>query len=304
MTICIAALCENRSGIVLAADRKVGAGFSEAEFNTSKISQIHDNWWVMMAANDISPVFTMVDKLRIALAGREPTANEIAAQVEEAYREERQSRAETAILSPIGMTLDGFVANGRAQLGDSIFERFQFGISGHGLQVQLIVTGFDADGLAHLMSVSDPGQASRFDNPGFCAIGSGAFNALSFLYYRQQDNTDPLWASIYHVNEAKIFASMAPGVGIWDTELIVLRTGSHRDGCRHTRLRLSTNCGDRKERRGYQRALNRPSRTSSVRSSSICRYLKTSPIRLRSKVTRAKVLPQIRSLFQKCSGGC
>ena len=84
---------------------------------------------------------------------------------------------------------------------------------------------YNPERIGHVMTIRDPGQVNRQDNPGFCAIGSGALNALSMLYYREQDYTDPLWQSIYTINEAKIFAGEAPGVGEWDTELIILANG-------------------------------------------------------------------------------
>ena len=63
MTLCIAALCEDRKTLILVADRMVGTGFIEAELSIEKIKSIHPNWWAMVAATDITPVFDILGSL-------------------------------------------------------------------------------------------------------------------------------------------------------------------------------------------------------------------------------------------------
>jgi 20S proteasome alpha/beta subunit len=225
MTVCIAALCEHREAIILAADRMISTAVFEVEFATSKITRVHPSWWVLMAADYVAPVFSMTEQLKVRLQEADkPTVYDVEQALGAVFQNERVRRAETAVLSPHGMTMNDFISYGRSQLGDVLFERIYTQISYQRLPVWLIATGFDDDGLGHILSVQDPGQVDRHENPGFFAIGAGATNALSMLYYNAQDYTDPVARTLYQTNEAKIFAGFAPGVG-WETELIVLRSG-------------------------------------------------------------------------------
>ena len=61
MTLCIAALADDRNTIVMAADRMVSLSFIESELDISKIFPIADNWWAMIAADALSNVFPVID---------------------------------------------------------------------------------------------------------------------------------------------------------------------------------------------------------------------------------------------------
>ena len=61
MTTCIAAVCDWGSAIVLIADKMIGMGYVESELEVTKMREIHKNWWMLFAGDDISPVFDIVD---------------------------------------------------------------------------------------------------------------------------------------------------------------------------------------------------------------------------------------------------
>jgi len=63
------------------------------------------------------------------------------------------------------------------------------------------------------MVVSDPGIVRDYDEPGYWAIGSGAYAALSTLAARKQSRLRFLPETIYNVCEAKCAAETAVGVG-------------------------------------------------------------------------------------------
>ena len=47
---------------MLVADRMVGIGFIQAEPEIKKVLRLHRDWWVMVAGDDISPVFDILAK--------------------------------------------------------------------------------------------------------------------------------------------------------------------------------------------------------------------------------------------------
>jgi excisionase family DNA binding protein len=57
MTVCIAALCEERKALVVAADRMVRSARCRTEAEFHKISRLHKDWWLMLAGDDVGPAF-------------------------------------------------------------------------------------------------------------------------------------------------------------------------------------------------------------------------------------------------------
>jgi hypothetical protein len=81
------------------------------------------------------------------------------------------------------------------------------------LEFQLLIAAFDRLGQAHLIFVDGrEGTAQGRTLPGFCAIGSGAGNAMFWLAHRGHTlGMKPLRA-LYHAYEAKVMADDAPNV--------------------------------------------------------------------------------------------
>ena len=71
----------------------------------------------------------------------------------------------------------------------------------------------------YVFQVGINGQVDQVRN--FCAIGSGATNAESWLHYRAQSPYLPLATSVVSVYEAKKFAEHAPGVSK-ETKLMIM----------------------------------------------------------------------------------
>src|SRR5262249_54209119 len=107
MTCCVAALCDNRKSIVLVSDKMVGMGMIEAEPEISKILQLHKQWRVMIAGDDIAPAFAIVESARRKLTRhRGPLAVEnVETAVCESFGEERARIAEAIHLTPSGWTI-------------------------------------------------------------------------------------------------------------------------------------------------------------------------------------------------------
>ena len=223
MTLCIAALCENRKTLILMADKMLGVGFIEAELAIEKIIQIHRNWWVMIAGNDISPVFDILDWSRKTLGEEDECDVERVMQViSDNYQKKRLDLIEALYLKTRGWTMEQFVAKGHNNLPPTVFVEIDQAVQQYKLDISLLVGGFDCNGVGHIFSVDNPGITRRHDIPGYYAIGNGMFGALYFMYYREL--SAPMKASecLYYVYEGKIFGYQAGGIGE-DTDCIIAR---------------------------------------------------------------------------------
>ena len=228
MTVCIAALCDNRKAIILAADKMIGSHAIEAEAEIHKVLRLHKDWQVMLAGNDVAPAFAIVDSARKKLSkGKGLTVQEVEHAVVESYREKRLAEAASQHLAPRGWTPETFNSPSSNALPESLRLALDSAIENHRLELELLVAGFDRNGQGHIFSVSDydnRGAARRFDIPGFQAIGSGSHGANYMMMYRALSPPLPIRWALYLVLEGKYFGELASGVGS-RTDLYILRRG-------------------------------------------------------------------------------
>ena len=186
MTVCIAALCENRKSIVLMADKMIGfgGGYIEAELDIHKILPLHKDWYVMLAGNGIGPVFDMIDYAREALSPTSVSIHEVIDATTSAYRKARMERAEGLYLASRGWNLDRFISE-PTLLHEAVYRDRDLELHNFNLEITLLLAGFDKDGMGHVFSIDNPGIVERQDTPGFWAIGSGDMGAISMLSYRE-----------------------------------------------------------------------------------------------------------------------
>jgi len=223
MTLCIAALADDRKAIVMAADRMVSTAFIESELEISKIIPIGDNWWIMLAASALAGAFPIIDNVKVEIAqASEHDVEDVVRIVADCYQEERRRRAEAQFLLPRGFTVDSFLAQGKAALPEITFRELDLALSQFDLGVSLLVCGFDHKKMAQLFKVDNPGIGSRLDIPGFHAIGSGFYGAEYMMYYRELSCVTPVHEWLYYIYEAKGFGEQAGAVGE-ETELLVAR---------------------------------------------------------------------------------
>ena len=223
MTLCIAALADDRHSIVMAADRMVSLSFIESELDISKLIPLGDNWWVMVAANALSNLFPVVDAIT---RDWEPSTGVAVDSVMEkataAYSRERQARVEAEHLRPRGLGLQTFLASGRQWLPELAYAQIDDRLTRFNLGITLLICGFDESGIGHIFTVENPGVADRRDIPGFHAIGSGFYGAEYMMYYRELGYSFPVHKWLYYIYEAKGFGEQAGAVGL-GTELFVAR---------------------------------------------------------------------------------
>lgn len=223
MTVCIAAMCQGM--IFGAADRMRTAGDVQFEPQSGKMFPFTASISVMTAGTTtfqreiIQDLYNVVN-LRVK---RDPQnwwkVKDVTELYVHFYNQARLKRAEAAILAPLGLTHDTFIAR-QAEMSEGFVnsitkEMLNFQVP----DVAAIITGIDEDG-PHIY-VAENNNFSCWDTIGFAAIGSGARHAeTQFMSARHHPNAsvpETLLLTYY----AKKRAETAPGVGK-DTDMFLI----------------------------------------------------------------------------------
>src|ERR1700683_2841875 len=113
VTVCVAALCEDSKTIVMVADKMIGFGYAESEPDIDKMRSLHKDWWILFAADDVSPVFEIIDfaKTHIGSKGKNPgdpaSLRDVMEAVEVGFERKRVGDAANLYL-PTGWSLKDF----------------------------------------------------------------------------------------------------------------------------------------------------------------------------------------------------
>lgn len=227
MTVCVATICDEGKALVLAADKMVSIGFVEGELDNIKMMAIHPFWYMMIAGDDIGPLFEIVDLARAELAQSiDVSLEQVIEIVQRNYGLVRIRRAEALILKPVGWTIQGFNREGTALPN---FLEMQSRVQSYELSVQILVAGFDPrlrpPAKIFTLDPSDKGIPRRHDIPGFASIGSGAVAAEYMMHFRDVSPKLPVRAAVYYTLEAKYFGEYASGVGLRTDMLVIYHDG-------------------------------------------------------------------------------
>lgn len=224
MTVCIAARAENV--IVAAADRMLTSGDVQFEPSAStKILPLSNSIFLMTAGDAAlqAEIIGMVSREIAERVQREPTnwwqVSEAAELYVKYYNFVRIKRAENAILSPLHLDRNSFLANQKpmsAQLvNDLAKELLNFDIP----EVSAIIAGLDLYG-AHIYIVHN-NEANCVDNVSFAAIGIGSRHASSQFMFARHAWNSPFPDTLLLTHFAKKKAEAAPGAGK-GTEMVMV----------------------------------------------------------------------------------
>jgi hypothetical protein len=226
MTICISALCEMASNVVLATDSMItNPGLSiEFEHPTKKTTLLSDSCAALTAGDALAhtELFNMVYGRISAL--KDPSTFTIVETIKECYRILRNREIKETILNPNGFDDFGdFYRRQQQLLSDFAFsilsriERYDYGLD-------ILIGGVDGK-RASIYGITNPGTSKCFDSIGFHAIGSGLPHALNTLIAKSCCSEITLGETILIVYDAKKMAEKAPGVGSKKTNLSIVRKG-------------------------------------------------------------------------------
>jgi len=227
VTTCVAATTHEGKALILVADKMVGVGWVESELDITKMREIHKDWWMLFAGNDLTPVFDIVDYVKERLPAEGPaTIKQVEEAVKTAVAQKRIENAEALYLTPIGWDIARFNSEEAHPLLANFME-LQAKINDYSTGLELLIAGFDS-GKAHIFTLHDGGETKgvphRYDIPGFAAIGSGATGADYFMYYRHLGPNLPVREAVYYTLEAKYFGEQAGSVSA-STDLFIARPG-------------------------------------------------------------------------------
>lgn len=226
MTFCVAMLCDKSKALILAADKMLGIGYIEAEPEITKILELHKNWKVMFAGEDITPVSNIVDHARASLSVEEtPNLDVVIAAMQSSYEKQREDEADDIYLAPRGWTRRDFIDKGKDRLPETIYADLEDKLAKYELGIQLIVAGFDSSGIGHIFVMDSDvkrGTPQRCDISGFAAIGGGGIGGSYMMHFRKCSPEMKIRESLYYCLEAKWFGEHAGSVGI-KTDTLILR---------------------------------------------------------------------------------
>ena len=216
MTLCIAAIAQKRGTtdewIIAVSDMMLSAGdlSTSTEPDTAKIIRLTDTGrWLMMYAGSPSTALAISGGVQIPAT---ELRNEIIQAFEASYQRELEKAIECEVLAPYGLSRKEFLEKGRSVFGDEEFQRLLYQVASVRLDIDVLLAGFEPNGGAHLMSLSQGFTRQLHNCVGFHAIGNGSSLANAHLmgtYDAYGSNV----AALYRVAEAKFKSEAAPGVG-------------------------------------------------------------------------------------------
>jgi hypothetical protein len=234
MTVCIAGMCSNDT-IIAMCDMMISTDYFSADNMALKFRDIHKDWKVMFAGNDISRVIPLVGRaVDILRGGTGLSRTAVEAAMRTAFQEQLIEKQTDIVLARYGLTMPQFVTTGLSTFGEAIFSAMKYQLDQTQLDCSFLVFGRDEVGDAHIFTIEDPGIACNHDLYGFWAIGSGANRALSSLFFQQYNVATPEWRAIYCIAEAKF---MAEGGSVGDKTLVLIK---RKDGSSVASLSLQT----------------------------------------------------------------
>lgn len=215
MTICIAAICNYKEGmispcIVFCADRLISSGMGISfEHGNPKIKLI-ENRAIIMEAGDGTVSDLILDK-EVLFIGSEVDVKRIADLINEKITNFKHNQI-NRLLSPFGLNQNSFIEKAR-ELPEKVCNQIINDIKNLDLDLQFIVAGLDRDGNPQLFTISDQYGIKCYNSLGFVAIGSGLPLSLLQITKTIHSNRINLSEAITKVYSAKINAERISGVG-------------------------------------------------------------------------------------------
>lgn len=201
MTVCIAAICDGGSGIVVASDRMVTGVDVEFEQDNLKIDSLTNLCVALTAGSAIEHVDLLRECRSIAQQTTAPAIFDVAEIVKERFVTLRRKRAEELYFSPLGLDIESFFED-QSSLSPDLVLRLVRTLEVEELNLEMLVAGTDNSG-GHIYLVHDPGVASCMDALGFCCIGSGEHHATMTFVRTGYSVRTPLHRALYLAYQAK-----------------------------------------------------------------------------------------------------
>jgi 20S proteasome alpha/beta subunit len=216
MTVCIAALANNKKELVLVSDKMISITTPMAyQYETDdvyKIYTITDYCVAMTAGNAINAYQIIQNAKNQIIVNNISTIEDIAATVRSEYQNYRKKLIVETTLKPRGMTIDKYYEK-QKDLALAVIQEIENQLVNANIGVDLIIAGYNKDEDCHIFSIIHPGVINSHDSIGYACVGIGAPHALYSLIdsdYKKTLSTDEVEALVL---KAKQKSEKAPGVG-------------------------------------------------------------------------------------------
>jgi hypothetical protein len=190
-------------------DRKTSSGEFSNEDATIKSWMFHRRWLAMFVGGDISPCNPILRAVTAQIGDEEPIAELVKRAFEIHYQAYLSNLAAARVLGRWKLSMEEFLETGRKKFGADVFDGLVSQIEQVKLQCQFLVCGFEGPSIPHVFTVRNPGYVEDRSIPGYWAIGSGDFAAMSTLGFYKQSVVKSLGATYYNVMAAKFMAEKA-----------------------------------------------------------------------------------------------
>ena len=211
MTQIIAALCENKSELVLVSDRMVTTADDTLHYDYEpKLEAITDYAMCLLSGTMHEP--EIIDDARVEVAGRQ-NIRQVADILAKHYRNQRIRRLEMEILSRYGITSFDDYYNKQQLMHDNTHRPIMDELEDYEFGLTIILAGIDRNLHPHIYLIDEPGTPMCFDSVGYCCSGSGESHADSVFAFYEYNPSMPPEQALYVAYVAKKRAEMASGVG-------------------------------------------------------------------------------------------
>ena len=232
VTVCIAALCEDRKKIVIVSDNKVSFGDFSGDRAVFKMEVFFAHWITLFAGDDIEQIPFIIERAHEVLStarrrkASAPGPAQVASAIQRAYDERLNAQIEAKVLRRFGYSAKSFQQDGKRRCTATVYNGLCSKISNVNLSLRFLIAGFDEKRKGHIL-VAGGEEAPRDYTPlGFMAIGSGANAALSsMIYHREKQHLSPSISQsqcVYIAAAAKFMAESASNVGDKSTTIAVI----------------------------------------------------------------------------------
>lgn len=215
MSVCIAALAENKKKMVLAADQMIISSipipYQYETADVKKMYQLTDDSTVLIAGNALFG-YEIIDHALKKINDEQPDSfDKIAEILRSEYQNYRRRLIEEHILEPRGLDLNTYYEN-QLKLNMAVVQEIETSLVNESIGVDMIIGGYDGKH-CHVYSITHPGVLLSHDAIGFVCVGIGAPHATYHLIGSHYDTSLDVGEVEKLVLGAKQKSEVAPGVG-------------------------------------------------------------------------------------------
>lgn len=222
MTVCIAALAENKKRAIVLADQMITARIPVAvEYETEDVTKMYElahDIYALSAGDALhaNKIITNAQK-QIRQRGFSSSSENISIEdvveiVRVEYQNHRRNVVTRLFVETRGLTLRSYY-DAHSHLNPRIINDIDDKLNHYDINVEFIIVGLSTDSECHIYTVTHPGISTQNDVLGYISVGSGGPHAMYAFIYSGYSKQKSLEEVKNIVLQAKKFAEKAPGVG-------------------------------------------------------------------------------------------